>query len=492
MPAKLRGGPRQQLAQARAQEEAAEPAPQDSHLAKMLIEKWAWGGLSTPDLQKLASAAFKDGLHHPQVRALAALGAWGKYPANMQRDLLQAVGADCKLKFATCHFKVSLLGPKGVGLPTDVTMILPHKLFSMLYHHRPAAFQSSVLGGGPGNIRAFWRAMKDHPLVQSNPALRAREDLFKVVPLGIHGDGVNYQQIKAGSKSLEVLSWSSLLSKAPTKVDCFLIFLIVKSVVTVSGFMKTWPRVYKVLIWSLEALACGTWPTLDWEGRAWEDATSNDFIKQGQPLAEGYCGLLFVLRSDLDFLANHYGLNHPSSNNPCVLCRADRTMGSAPWTDCRSSASWRATIWTSEGWLASHADCHPLLKMPGGGICLVYPDLMHVKHLGTDLILLGSVLAWLLHHYLPGSTAENLEFVWEFIKGWYKDAGQEAQTHLSQECSLKGDSLALDFCLLTGPRMSTGFKPPSLPERTIVVMARRSSPTSRNRWSSLSHSQSSQ
>ena len=51
----------------------------------------------------------------------------------------------------------------------------------------------------------------------------------------------------------------------------------------------------------------------------------------------------------------------------------------------------------------------------------MYPDLMHVKHLGVDLSLLGSALTWLLKHYLPGTTEENLTVIWDFIKGWFKE-----------------------------------------------------------------------
>ena len=36
------------------------------------------------------------------------------------------------------------------------------------------------------------------------------------------------------------------------------------------------------------------------------------------------------------------------------------------------------------------------------GIDLVFPDLMHTKHLGTDQLLLGSVLTWLVASLLEG------------------------------------------------------------------------------------------
>ena len=65
---------------------------------------------------------------------------------------------------------------------------------------------------------------------------------------------------------------------------------------------------------------------------------------------------------------------------------------------------------------SAHPECHPFFTMHGSGIDLVFPDLMHCKHLGTDQLLLGSILTWMTKHYMPGTIAENLELVWSFIK----------------------------------------------------------------------------
>ena len=267
------GGYKQRLAQARAQEQQQEeqPAlqlpqqPQSSNLAKTLLEKWAWGSLSTPELQALAHAAVLDGLQHPQIKALAAIGGCGKYPANMHRDILRAVGAGGSLASTAMDFSLSLLVSRNTWTPTMVNMILPHRLFSKMYHEKPEAFLASVLGGDVSNIRSFWTAMQDHPILLARPELRDR-DMSRVVPIGLHGDGVSYMQLKSGGKSLKVLSWSSLLSRGPTKASSFLIFLVVKSVLKETGFGRSWPRVYQVLSWSLAALAQGTWPLLSWDG----------------------------------------------------------------------------------------------------------------------------------------------------------------------------------------------------------------------------------
>ena len=88
--------------------------------------------------------------------------------------------------------------------------------------------------------------MKDHTALLARPQLQARPDLAKVVPISLRGDGVSYTQTqRAGSKSMDVLSWTSLLSKGATKHTTFLIFLLVKSLAKDFGLSQTWPRAWK-------------------------------------------------------------------------------------------------------------------------------------------------------------------------------------------------------------------------------------------------------
>ena len=391
-------------------------------LARLLTQKWGWGKLSAPEVQEIAHAAFQDGLRLAQVHNLASIGQWGIRPGNMQRDLLYHIG---KLPLSQSTYMVDLkLNVKGTTwTDTTCTLLLPHKLFASLFHFKPEAFKEFILGGDPSNIKTFWTKFKNHPLLTSRPSLQTRNDLLTgVVPLGLHGDGVQYMQVhRTGGKGLDVLSWSSMLSKGPTKFSNWLMVAIVKTVVKTSGIGKTWPKVWKVLEWSFDALAKGRWPETNWQGDAFDDQTSVDYQNKGKLLANGFSAVLLVLKSDFEFLASHFDLNHTSSNEPCCLCRADRQMESRPWTDVRMGAAWRTSTWSKEEWAASHPHCHPFFKMGDNGIDMVFPDLMHVKHLGTDHVLLGSVLSWVVHNFLQGSVKENLEYVWDWIKQWQKE-----------------------------------------------------------------------
>ena len=399
MTKRLLGGSKQKLSQLK----AAEEKPGRSKLAEELMSLWSWGTMSAPLVQSLAKAAYDDGLTHPEIQRMAKIGGAGQYPGNMQRDLLAMSEAESSLSQVQTFIPIRLLKKGHLSVDFNLAFLLPHKLFSFLFEYMAPAFQSSVLGGDAGNVPKFWAAMKSHPFLTSRPDLQSRPDLGKVVPIALHGDGVAYMQVRrTGGKSMDVLSWSSLLTKGPTKSSSFLIFVVVKNMVKEWGMNQTWPRVWKVLCWSLEALATGKWPLKDWDNQDFKEGTIDE-EKKGTPLAGGYAAILFVLKADLEFLAVHFKLNHPASNTPCALCQADRDLKSKPWTDCRPSAEWRKTIWEAEDWAAQHPYRHPLFKMAGAGLDLIFPDLMHTKHLGTDQVLLGSVLTWMLKHYLPGS-----------------------------------------------------------------------------------------
>ena len=56
-----RGGQVQKARRATEQAELVTPSPK-SELAELLLDRWAWGALSTPVVQQIAAAAVADGL----------------------------------------------------------------------------------------------------------------------------------------------------------------------------------------------------------------------------------------------------------------------------------------------------------------------------------------------------------------------------------------------------------------------------------------------
>ena len=130
--------------------------------------------------------------------------------------------------------------------------------------------------------------MKGHPSLASRPELRSRKDLHHVVPISIHGDGVTYAKtMRASNESMEVLCWTSMLSSHATLLSSYLIICLVKSIIKTAFFGNTWQATWKIILWSLNALSSGLWPSQDWQGRQWP-AQSRD-AKSKHPTCKRLC-----------------------------------------------------------------------------------------------------------------------------------------------------------------------------------------------------------
>ena len=155
-----RGGVRQRLAEAQAQENDAAGT---SDLAKLLVTKFAWGELSPQALQQIAAAAaadverVSDGKCMPDLRALSEIGAGGEQPQNCFRDLMRKLEHNVRLPHAyTAKVPFKKLGD------TTQHFLLPHEFFAALYTEHPAAFRHSLLPN-PDDVPAWWDAVQEHP-----------------------------------------------------------------------------------------------------------------------------------------------------------------------------------------------------------------------------------------------------------------------------------------------------------------------------------------
>ena len=219
---------------------------------------------------------------------------------------------------------------------TSVLWLWPHELFSALYQFHPAAFAKYILGGGPRHLQQFWRMMPARSGIQD---IAGWQRWF--VPLGLHGDGVSVSNIRgAGSKCVDTLSWTSLLSSAPTRFSTYFCF---KHLAKPTGLAATWASFWRKLALSFRILFSGLWPARTVEGEPEP--------RKGQYLAGGYRGVLYINKGDLDWMAGHFKLPHAASKYPCGLCQCSN-LGSGvdtfPWTDPNNRPSWETTCWTDE------------------------------------------------------------------------------------------------------------------------------------------------
>lgn len=367
------------------------------------------------EVQRIAARACSDGLNHKAIIDLSKIGTSGVYPNRCHSDLVAKL-PDMHLGYSISKFNVQYRVPGFFArvLSRDHFALLPHELFATIYARFPQVFTKDILGGSADNPAKFWEAAKDHPSMIGHPMLRKRDPFSKAVPIALHGDGVAVSGCgRSWSRSVDVYSWASLLSYGETLTTNFMIYMMYANLITEASMKEFWA----LLTWSFYWLFVGRWPSRDHNGKEWP-AGSEEASKAGTHLANGYYGVLFVVRGDLEHMAKGFKMPWPTSLSPCALCRCNSS--DTPWTDPSPTAAWRATVWSNREWHIQHPHGHCIFtQVPGVGITSFVPDVMHVLHLGVYQYVFGSILKYLTHVFLPGTQQENLRTVWEMIKEGY-------------------------------------------------------------------------
>ena len=129
MASKRKGGVQQRLAKAADEEKATLG---DSKLAKLLLQKYAWGELSPQQLQEIAAAACRDmeqladGKTMPDLLAFSQLGSQGANPQNCYRDLMRQV--EPKVRTPLAH--TATIPFKDYVGDCEQSFFLPHEMLA--------------------------------------------------------------------------------------------------------------------------------------------------------------------------------------------------------------------------------------------------------------------------------------------------------------------------------------------------------------------------
>ena len=204
-----RGGRRQREAADDAEEgdtkerkvQSYEPKPpRDPHsdskshspLFMWIMQQWGWGAMSAPALQECAQAAVLSGCSASDVKDLAATGAHGHSPQNIERDLLRKY---CKEMSTPEPFtwKVPMIVREDnarVVKAVDCSFLLPHQWLAAL---GGGSLQESVLG--LSKIHEFWsgQSAQDPKMYQNEVATVTDRDRV-MLPFLLHGDGAKFAE----------------------------------------------------------------------------------------------------------------------------------------------------------------------------------------------------------------------------------------------------------------------------------------------------------
>jgi hypothetical protein len=328
-----------------------------------------------------------------ELEQISKIGGAGNLSNNMHRDLQQFQ----QKSLLPQPFEVEMPFA-GVGLQKQYIM-LPHELFSSLYHNYKEQWDSILLPD-PSKLVEFWEAQSTHPNMEGNPIQSRPDYKTKCLPIGFHGDEVPITgKGKVWSKSMLTFEWTSLLDTAET---------------------GTLPFFWKILSWSFYWLQQGKWPTHDWQNNQYPPE-SEAGRKANTPLADGYYATIWAIMGDLDYFAKTLQLPRSTSSNPCALCRCT-LHGNTSWKNNGLNAEWLSLCWKPLQWVAWDGRSKiELFSIPGVSGVTVALDYMHSKYLGSDQYQFGSVLYVLCYMVLPNQPKQNLSQCWASILSFYKE-----------------------------------------------------------------------
>lgn len=385
-----RGGVLQRL---RAVEGADVAETPRSVLADRLLEQWAWGLISTPQVQLLAAGALLDGAVRAELSTLAGLGGGGVWPGNTRRDLVHGFLRGLSMPLPA-KVEIPVQDKNGDLDFAEVPVLLPSDVCRFLYHEYRDHFDSLT-----GGLAQFWdQVRQDDPKLVNHPMLTKHRWRERAIPLVFHGDSVQF--VKDPTNSLFVLHFSFLLASGNTWDTHFLTFSLPKGARATEDAQgaNSMDLVWRLLVADFHDLFIGA--------------------KNGNPIFDGEMfAVIWIVCGDLEFLSNELRMPHFNSNNPCWLCQANRSDNNI--RDVSRGARWKATVHIDQ----SAPSEHPIWQAPGLHRHHCPGDAMHISDCrGVSAHLLGSALWQLVlecPRHIQGTVDERVLLLWEEIQRIY-------------------------------------------------------------------------
>jgi hypothetical protein len=417
----LGGGKRQRmLAADLSQSSAAEPTTVPySHLATLLLESWAIGEVSACTLQRLAAAASRDGLQHPEIITMSAIGSGGRHASHCSRDLMRHFKLDTLTTPPTTLVQIPVVDLKsahGDVMQATTEVQFPHDIFHHYAKNDPQKF--AQVFGNAESIAEFWASQNmDDPKLWNHPLLKNDDFAAKCIPGKLHSDGVLY----SNKHSLHTISVCSFLARGDVMETQLYFGSVAKDCCCnlADHGQSTIGHLFRMLAWSLAACLYGRHPILDWNNEPWDPSNRSRRALANHPLsADSFVFALIGICADLDELSNTYRLAHFNSNSPCFWCPAN--VSTMPWSDFSEGALWKMHCYTCD----AEVPDHPVWEIPGLSVHSVLWDILHGLDLGPTQHVIGNVLLDLVLDDRFGDTMrERLRCVFLKIQRWYKELG---------------------------------------------------------------------
>jgi hypothetical protein len=240
---------------------------------------------------------------------------------------------------------------------------------------------------------------------------------------GFHGDGVPVQ----GTIRKQSLDFLTVNLPAANKNDFRVPFTVIQG--KYHWEYDTKEAILKVLIWSMDCLKKGVFPTCRHDGSAWLPSDRHRRKLQGNMPARG---ILAEIRGDWDWLNSW--LNVPAWNSGsgmCWLCSAKRT-DFKQFTPNQRSACLPKTVFVNRVLDMGKRLC-PIWELPEMYPAdLILPDWLHAVDLGIGADIAGQLLVELADCYPGRSFKARVAELWKDIQVLYKD--QDVEYKLQNLC----------------------------------------------------------
>ena len=264
----------------------------DSHEALSLLLRWSSGEISAVQVQKDCYNIYKDqcallerlkmSREHvlKSIAALAQIGSWGRLPGNANKELLNLVGEPlyCKPTYFKLNARIEKPRWNGPIVSTfDFAFLLPHVAFSYMFNHNKEAFFKQLFGPCDSGknfgdqLEDFWSEVvrRKDPRIKRHPMCLRKDWMRRCIPVSIHGDAVPVLRVgKHGSRSLDCISFQSLLARGETLAVKFLIFCIFEQtkLKKFPGMKDTMCQAWEIIMDSFKALFNGKHPCANYRG----------------------------------------------------------------------------------------------------------------------------------------------------------------------------------------------------------------------------------
>ena len=375
------------------------------------------GKLSAHQVQEYAERSSAQGA--TGVDSIASAGTNGQYGSSIHRKLMKLFGRPRGAPEID-WIEIPVKGGRRIAHP----FIFPHNFFEAIFKERYDVFCRAIRGT-EGAIAEYWHELRDTEFVRQHPLLR---DKAHAIPIGVHGDAGPYSK----QDSLLTISWNGLLGGGTTRTKRFVFTFVRKADYTA----ETLDRIFTLLSWSMNSMASGRHPELDWDNRHIPNPSK-------AALAGEYTGVLTQIRGDWQFYCEIF--QFPPWNGAvrmCWLCRASGAIRRLGFTDCSEQAGWRGTCWTDETWRAhlkglGYAIPILLLLVVGLRLECITIDALHSIDLGFASHVVGNTFWETIrrHAWSPGDQDANAAALDKAMVAHCKDTNvpSRVQGQLSKE-----------------------------------------------------------